>query len=258
MILKNIHVIPYQPIWPRLFEAEHLVIQEAFGANGVAIYHVGSTSIPGLCAKPIIDIIGVVKNYEDVPCALEKVGYIYKGEYNIPLRCFFSKRSDVDVNLHVYEEDHPEIELNLRFRDYLREHEDTRVAYGMLKNDLLKKQSSFKKNGSMFAGYTLGKDAFIRDVMQKSGFKRLRMTKCVHHGEIHYVSTQGFDTSLLTAPQHQLFMLHHGVEIIGYAHIELCSDQGLLKMMCPPQYNIYFLEVLQSWMKRNHAVALHA
>jgi len=120
--MKIIEVVPYDPNWPTIFAVESKIIQEAFGENCLEIHHIGSTSVPGLAAKPKIDMIAVVKDPSEVIEQLSSIGIQYRGEYNIPLHYGFSKRGKVDINLHVYEEVHPEIKLNLLFRDYLRSH----------------------------------------------------------------------------------------------------------------------------------------
>src|SRR5437016_5484230 len=88
---KKIIVTPYNPDWPFIFEREALKIKEALGANCIAIHHVGSTSVPGLPAKPIIDMIAVIKNPEKAIQSLESLGFKYKGEYNIPMRLYFNR-----------------------------------------------------------------------------------------------------------------------------------------------------------------------
>src|SRR5882672_9567755 len=118
---KDIVVVPYNLEWPKIFEQEASRIKEALGSNCLAIHHVGSTSVPRLAAKPVIDMVVVVRDPEMAIGPLESLGFKHKGEYNIPMRYYFNREN---INLHVYEEGHPEIELNLRFRDYLRNHEE--------------------------------------------------------------------------------------------------------------------------------------
>ncbi|MBA3603674.1 MAG: GrpB family protein [Parachlamydiaceae bacterium] len=170
----------------KIFEIEASKICEALGDNCIVVHHVGSTSVPSLSAKPVIDIIGVVKDPEKSIQSLEKIGFKYKSEYNIPMRLYFN-RSDgsngVDTNLHVYEEGHPEIELNLLFRDYLRDHPDARDEYAKLKETLLKEKASYEKTNSIFTGYNLNKNAFIRKILKKASFNRIRIMKCTHYAE---------------------------------------------------------------------------
>ena len=135
---KKIEVVEYNPEWPMIFENEKIAILEALKDNCAAIHHVGSTSVPELIAKPKIDIIAVANNRTNAIKDLEKIGYSYDGEWNIPLQCGFAKRNGTYVNLHMFFElDHPEIELNLSFRDYLRTHTEAKIAYGNLKKEIL-------------------------------------------------------------------------------------------------------------------------
>src|SRR5438552_10266127 len=95
---KQIDVVPYDPNWPMLFELESAAIKKELGDNCVAIHHIGSTSVPGLAAKPKIDMIAVVRDPENLIEKLEMIGIQYRGEFNIPLHYGFSKRSTVDLN----------------------------------------------------------------------------------------------------------------------------------------------------------------
>ena len=119
---RKIKVVAYDPHWPKQFEFEATKIKEVLGGNCVSIYHVGSTAVPGLPAKPKIDIIAVVQRPVDAIKSLETIGYDYRGEFNIPMHYGFSKREQISVNLHVYQQGNPEVELNLTFRDYLRKY----------------------------------------------------------------------------------------------------------------------------------------
>lgn len=229
-LVKDIKVVPYNPAWPNMFEAEAALIRQALGKNVLAIPHIGSTAVPGLDAKPVIDIICVIQDREKALIPLEASGYQYKGEYNIPLRLYFNKK---EANLHVYEEGHPEIELNLLFRDYLREHPEVREAYAQVKHRLLENPSSFQKRASPFAGYTLGKNAFICNVLKQAGFNRTRLMKCTHDREWEaakaFRQKYFFDkvpvkdpyTWTFDHPDHVHFVLYQGVDVIGYAHIQL-------------------------------------
>lgn len=228
--MKKLEVVPYNKAWPSMFRQEESEIHGALKSNVVEIHHVGSTSVPGLVAKPKIDIIAVVQDQSSTLEALAETGFVYKGEYNIPFEYFFSKRGDINVNLHLYEVGHPEIELNIMFRDYLRRHEEARNEYAALKVGLLKEESSFQKDGSMFSGYNLGKDAFIRRVLEEADFNRIRFLKCTHHAEWeavrklspeYFVGDFPFDNK-----EHLHFILCQAMKVIGYAHVSLKPEEG--------------------------------
>ncbi len=89
---KNIKVVPYDPNWVEVFKHEAKLIEQALGENFIRIHHVGSTSVPGLCAKPKVDIITEVRNNALLEGALEKVGYVGKGGFNIPFHQVFLNR----------------------------------------------------------------------------------------------------------------------------------------------------------------------
>ena len=115
-IIKKIEVVPNDPNWLSIFEAEAAQIKKILGNNCIALHHVGSTAIPGLAAKPKIDIIMVVRDLFFQASELEAIGYKYRGGFNIPLRkCFTIRTADRNINLHVFEENDPEIELNILF-----------------------------------------------------------------------------------------------------------------------------------------------
>jgi GrpB-like predicted nucleotidyltransferase (UPF0157 family)/GNAT superfamily N-acetyltransferase len=275
---KNIEVVPYNPDWPKMFEVEASRIKNALGNNFIAIHHIGSTSVPGLSAKPKIDIIAVVKDgIKSIP-SLEKAGFDYKGEWNIPFKYGFTKRDAVKVNLHVYESGHPEIEGNLLFRDYLRKNSNVRDEYAALKQNLLTDSTSFeKKDNALFAGYTLRKGSFIRKVLQDAGFDRVRMLKCTDTEEWdaakHFRQKYFFGKVNIADPYHWTFnhpdhvhfILYQGTEIIGYAHIQLWPEaRAAMRIIVidePKRNNNFggqFLALCEKWLKSQSYNSIHA
>ncbi|MBA3957131.1 MAG: GNAT family N-acetyltransferase [Parachlamydiaceae bacterium] len=275
-MIKSIIVTPYNPEWPRMFEAEATNIKQALGKNCLAVHHVGSTAVPELSAKPKIDIIAVVKDPTTINTALEKLGYEYRGEFNIPMHYGFNKRGKTDVNLHVYEEGNPEIELNLLFRNYLRNHPEIRDEYTRLKEDLLKNSASHEKANSMFTGYNLGKDAFIRKVLQAAHFSKVRILRCTHYAEWdvakklreqYFFGPIGIAdpyTWTFDHKDHLHVILYHGVEMIGYAHIQLWPNyRSALRILVIDQpYQQHglgskFLHLCERWLKKLGIRSLH-
>ncbi|MBS0272313.1 MAG: GNAT family N-acetyltransferase [Proteobacteria bacterium] len=233
-----IEVVSYNPDWPKLFEAESAQIKQALGDTCIAVHHVGSTAVPGLCAKPKIDIILVVKSMTHVIQSLEKIEYEYRGEFNIPFHLGFRKRPPLtNVNLHVFEEGNPEIELNLLFRDYLRTHPEALKEYATLKLKLLEQSASHEILQGPFKGYTLGKDGFIKKTLDQVGFKGLCVRFCTHYDEWeaarHFRNKYFFDKIPIADPytwtfdhkDHVHFVLYQGTQIVGYAHIQLWPEQ---------------------------------
>jgi len=278
---KHIEVVPYNEDWPKQFESEAREIKLALKDYCVAIHHVGSTAVPGLPAKPKIDIITVVKKPEECTALLEQAGYTYNGEWNVPFKYGFTKRGKVQVNLHVFEEGHSDIELNLIFRDYLLSHKLAIEEYAKLKIHLLKEDEAHQKQkDQMFRGYTLGKDAFIRKILEKAGFNALRFTHCVHHYEwegyhriaqaeifdpVHVEYDRNHPT--LKAENHFHFVLSKGIKVIATAHVEfidkntaairiLATDKGYQRQ----GFGSYMLGLLEKWIKVHgrNTIKMHA
>lgn len=136
-------MIPYDPAWPGLFAAESARVRAALGnlVDGGALEeleHLGSTSVPGLVAKPTIDMMGRVHPYPPSPessAALAAGGYTWRGEYGLPGRTYFTKGPH-DYHLHLVGFESEHWERHLVFRDYLRAHPHARERYARLKLDL--------------------------------------------------------------------------------------------------------------------------
>lgn len=234
--MKNISVTQHNPLWPGLFESAAKEIQLALGAVCVSVQHIGSTSVPGLISKDIIDILCVVTALPR-SLLLEHAGYTFKGEYNVPLRYYFTKRgSEPSINLHVVESDNGFIERNLLFRQYMSRHADARTAYNQLKEALLQDSSNQEKAG-MFSGYNHGKYEFINDVLSKAGFESLTLNFCAHPQEweaYHRIKDSEIikpsgrvydrDNPDLSADNHYHFVFYVGTKIVGIAHVELMNS----------------------------------
>ncbi|MTD59261.1 GrpB family protein [Amycolatopsis pithecellobii] len=145
----TITLADYDPGWPRLYEREAARIRSVLGERVVQLEHIGSTSVPGLCAKPIIDILLVVPDSGDEPAyvpALEAAGYrltIREPNWN-EHRLF--KGPDTDVNLHVYSPGCDQIDRYLRFRERLRGNETDRELYAHTKRELAARTWKYVQN----------------------------------------------------------------------------------------------------------------
>ncbi len=133
-----ITICEYDPRWPELFASERAEIGRAL-ANAVEIEHMGSTAVPGLEAKPIVDMIASVETLpltEQQKTTLQRLGYEYLGECGVPGREYFRKREPNPFNLVVVQHESSLWEHNLLFRDYLQAHPDEARRYGSLKRKL--------------------------------------------------------------------------------------------------------------------------
>ena len=164
---QHITVLNYDPEWPLKYERERKAIAEILDGNGISIYHIGSTSVPGLAAKPIIDMMAVVRSLEKVDDARGKfseLGYEYLGEFGISGRRYFRKGGDERTHqIHIFQaDDWNNIERRLAFRDYMRTHEKERAEYAKIKTALAQR---FPYD---IDGYCDGKDAFVREMEKRA------------------------------------------------------------------------------------------
>jgi len=172
---KMIKVVPYDENWPIIFESEAKEIKKVLKGNFVEIHHVGSTSVPGLCAKPQIDIFCVVKDLKNTIPVLTEAGFTYKGEFNLPLRLFFSKKVPNDLNLHVATADSGELAWQLNFRDFLRKNKEARDLYAKTKLELVNNNpEGFDVKKNLFSDYTIKKGDVIRKISNMANFKGIR------------------------------------------------------------------------------------
>ena len=158
---QHIVVTAWSPVWAERFAQEAAAIRRILGANCAAVHHIGSTAVPGLCAKPIIDIMPVVRDIGAVDGCNDgfvALGYMPMGEFGIPGRRYFHKGGDERTHhVHVFARENREaIERHLAVPAYLRAHADEARAYGELKKALA---ARFPCD---WDGYCDGKDGYVR------------------------------------------------------------------------------------------------
>ncbi len=153
-------VVEYNPIWINEFESESKKLQYILGDIVNNIYHIGSTAVPGLMAKPIIDIMLDVTKLEGLDTkteVLEALGYEAMGEFGISGRRYFRKGGENRTHqIHAFQSGDSNLIRHLVFRDYLIEHEKIAKEYGILKSSLAKTCNNDREK------YGDGKDAFIK------------------------------------------------------------------------------------------------
>jgi GrpB-like predicted nucleotidyltransferase (UPF0157 family) len=144
-----ITLVDYDPQWPVLFAREAIRIEGALGKKALRIEHIGSTSVPGPIAKPIIDLLLVVDNSADEPSylpALEAAGYLLRIREPNWHQHRLLKGPDVNINLHVFSSGSVEIPRVIGLRDRLRTNEADRKLYARVKQRLAKRKWKFVQN----------------------------------------------------------------------------------------------------------------
>lgn len=164
---QHIIVTEYNPEWETEFKKEADLISKILGSLCIDIFHIGSTAVPGLKAKPIIDIMPVVHNIDNVDALareFEKVGYEYLGEFGINGRRYLRKGGDERTHqIHIFEKSNTkDIERHLAVHDYLRTHTEDAYLYGKLKEELAAK---FPYD---IDGYCDGKEEFVKQLEERA------------------------------------------------------------------------------------------
>lgn len=161
-----IELAEYDPEWPRLYAREEARIRAALGPQALRIEHVGSTSVPGLAAKPLIDIVLVVADTRDeaayVP-PLEAAGYVLRIREPDWFEHRLFKGPDTNVNVHAFSDGCEEVERMVAFRDWLRAHDEDRDLYLAVKRELAAREWKYVQN------YADAKSTVVRGILARAG-----------------------------------------------------------------------------------------
>ena len=163
----NVEVVEYNKQWTVLFEDEALKIRKILGKELIDVHHIGSTAVENLMAKPIIDIMPVVKEISRVDnynSKFEDLGYEVMGEFGMAGRRYFRKGSARRTHqIHIFEESNSkDIERHIAVRDYLRKHPMEAFEYGQLKSRLA---ALFPTD---IISYMDGKDSYVKELEIKA------------------------------------------------------------------------------------------
>jgi GrpB-like predicted nucleotidyltransferase (UPF0157 family) len=168
---ERVELVDHDPSWAELFEKEKGRISAIFDGRAVGVEHVGSTSVPGLCAKPIVDVLVGLRELEvsgDDVQAMQALGYEYLGEYGLPGRLFF-RREPRTHHVHVVAHGGEHWQRQLTFRDALRTDAEERQRYDEFKRRLA-------AEGHPRDVYTELKTPFIREVEARARARGVRPT----------------------------------------------------------------------------------
>jgi len=174
--MRKVEVVPHDPRWRDEFEAEAKHVAAALGDNVVAVHHIGSTAIPNIYAKPVVDLLIEVRDITEVDgrsSAMESLGYEVMGEYGIPGRRYFRKDDREGIRthqIHAFEAGSAEAGRHLAFRDYMIAHPVDAQRYSDLKRRLA------EEHPQSFDGYMDGKDGFIKEINRRAAQWRASQT----------------------------------------------------------------------------------
>lgn len=257
--VKPLDIVPYNPEWAVFFEQEAQKIKTCMRAVCRDVIHVGSTSVEGLSAKPIIDIILVTNSLQQARKLLtEKLGYRYKGEYNLPPRDLYGKRGKWEIYLHVHLAWNEEIQLNVAFRDYLRSHVDAKKVYEAVKIQAGQVQGATEKTSTGITQYNLLKNDQIVSILNAARFDGLCVrfaTQSAEHQAFDLYKKQFYGSSFgekqYPASDIKKFVVYKGTAIEGAAEIWVMrEDRYLLKFLNTrsTEYSKQLLQVILLWL----------
>lgn len=275
---NKINVVPYDPNWRSLFKKEAKAIKEILGSKCITVHHIGSTSVVGLSAKPIIDMIPVVKNIEEVDRyneAMKSIGYEPRGEFGIPFRRYFQKGKKVRfANMHIYEDGNEEIDRHLKFRDWLSNNKADLKSYADLKKQLAQQ---FPND---ILAYCLGKEDFISNIDCKTGWDGIRLAQVLTPREwqaYHRIrKEQLFEPiNIIYDPNHPTisaknyfhFILTKRRQIVTVASIEFLNEtEAVLRTLATNEgykrqgFGKLMLTLLERWVRQQgkKVIKMHA
>ena len=164
---RKVELVPYSPLWEKYFQKECRNLSKVLRNNLVEIHHIGSTAIPQILSKPILDILCVVHTMDGIDLfkdEFQRLGLTWKGNHGAPQRPYFERFGSDGVtslcHIHILEKGSPLIDDLLDFRDYLNAEENVSKEYEGLKV-LLK-----EKHEDNPALYQIGKSEFIETVLR--------------------------------------------------------------------------------------------
>ncbi|MDJ1632199.1 GrpB family protein [Rhizobium rhizogenes] len=164
-----VEIVPYDPNWPRDFSSADTVLRKILGTSVVAVDHVGSTAIPRMSAKPIIDIDITLSSLAAVPSASRKLidaGYEPRGNRYDDVWAFILKSSAPKLRVYLCPPQNRTHERRVMFRDYLRHHDEAAEAYSTLKKQLAEQ---FPYDGDR---YTAEKSMFVQEILVRAQSER--------------------------------------------------------------------------------------
>ncbi len=243
---REVELSPYNEQWPEQFQEEAKHIQAILGNKSESIHFIGSTAIPSMWAKPIIDILAVVRDLSDVDkfnAVFEKAGYHCMGEYGISGRRFYFKGTPKQhrVHIHLFALGHPDIERHLNFRDYLLQHPEVALGYANIKRALSKQ---FYRN---VLRYVQAKDSFIRYIDYKTG--HAKSDQLIAQDDI---ILEDYDPAWPKLAAAEIEAITHTTNL-PYVRIEHCGSTAVKQLKAKPIIDIFIalesIETTGAWIK---------
>jgi GrpB-like predicted nucleotidyltransferase (UPF0157 family) len=244
--LSFVELVEYNPEWPKLFADAASEIRSILKENCIDIYHVGSTAIPNIYAKPIIDVLPVVKDIgllDSLNSKFEALGYVCMGEYGIPSRRFYWRsKAHRTHNVHLFEQSSPEINRHLAFKDYMIDHREYAQAYSLIKRCLA---AAFPND---IENYVNGKSSFVQMIDYKTGAARPKQLNAEDS-----IIIQPYNPAWPKLAEAEINTIKATVEQLSYVSIEHVGSTAVLDLSSKPIIDIFIavqsIEEAAQWVK---------
>lgn len=254
----TIEVRAYDAHWPEVFKEEKHRLEVKGQDVFSSVDHIGSTAVPGVWAKPYIDMVISVPDLQSIAKAqkiLESCGYHAKGMYNIPFRWFFKRERDTDTGFHIHllEQGNPEKDHWILLRDFLRTHPLQAQRYTDFKKSLVREGKGEKHSSlHILSDYTRAKNDFIQELLVQAKAKKVCVRLCCHEHEWEMAQKLAGAWIRDKAPSGAHMIVYEGAEIAGYlfAVKKECQYevQGVFMLDWPDEkVELYFMSFAQRY-----------
>jgi hypothetical protein len=244
--IRLVELVAHNPGWSKSFADEANAIKAILKKNCIQVHHIGSTAIPNIYAKPIVDLLPVVKDIHSVDSLnpeFEKLGYTCMGEYGIPDRRFYWKsKTKRTHHIHLFEQGSTEISRHVAFKNFMLEHPDYAQAYSLIKQCLAEVFSDDIEN------YVNAKSSFIQMMDYKTGMAKPAQLAAEDHIIIHPYNAAW--PKLAAAEIKTIKEITHG---LPYVSIEHLGSTAIPKLSSKPIIDIFItlpsIEEATQWIK---------
>ncbi len=244
--LRKVELTLPNPEWPSLYEEAVQEIQTILQDNLSSIHHIGSTAIPNIYAKPIVDVLPVVKDLNLVDAlnpAFIALGYQCMGEYGIPGRRFYWKSKEKRThNVHLFAEGSAQIERHLAFKQFMQEHPDDAQAYSIIKCCLAEVFPYDIDN------YVHGKSSFVQRIDYQTGNAQEQQLKAIDE-----VSIQPYNPAWLLLAEAEIKAIKELTKHLSYLAIEHIGSTAVTELSSKAVLDLFIvipsIARAQDWIK---------
>jgi GrpB-like predicted nucleotidyltransferase (UPF0157 family) len=244
--IRFVKLVEYNQKWPKLFAEAATGIKAILQENCIEIHHIGSTAIPNIYAKPIIDVLPIVKDIrlvDSLNLKFEALGYTCMGEYGIPGRRFYWKSKEKRThNIHLFAQESTEILRHLSFKNFMLAHGNFAQAYSLIKQTLAEVFPHDIEN------YVNGKSSFVQMIDYKTGTARQSQLNAVDN-----IIIQAYDSAWPKLAEAEIKVIKEVTKHLHYVAVEHLGSTAVSGLASKPIIDIFIslkaIEEAEKWIK---------